>query len=198
MIHNYYTGIKKKSKGIYKKAKSSVPTEEITTDTAKSSVSMHTLETTFQKTFDAVYPKRDTDELHKNDDFEIEIERIDFHLLRNNLFQSENKHCEIIESTYLDDLDILIIFGTPPGGELKDNYCIWQYKDYCTGLKFVGKKDVLFLRYKKYCTEVRIEKTLHNTGFEIPSNDYLKFYKDRLESDGSYHPKKQLNIFGEE
>jgi hypothetical protein len=37
-----------------------------------------------------------------------------------------------------------------------------------------------------------------DTGFVIPSNPHVKEWRDRLEKDGRYFPKKQLSIFGEE
>ena len=216
MINIDHTCIKAKSKGIYKNAKSDSLAKEKPVETPSPIVypEIDTPDPDFD--YDTDYGlcsesvfvanvrsvdseiSNDKDSSYFNNSVDSEIDRVDFHLLRNNLFEHDNKDYTILESTYYQDLDILIVFGVPPFGDLKDNYCIWLYKDYCTDLKFVGRKEALYQRYKKYCLEVRVDDSLKNTGFVIPStNPYIREWIDRLEPDGRYFPKKQLSLFGE-
>ena len=192
-----YTYIKGKSKGVYKNAKTattSVEPNETPTNNPTPVVYPEIDNPDFDGYPQEVdYPDYDTDYGFMGVD--SEIDRVNFHLLRNNLFEHDNKDCTILESTYYQDLDTLIVFGVPPFGDL-DSYCIWQYKDYCTDLKFVGKKEVLYQRYKTYCLEVRTGDIYTDTGFVVLSTNPIKEYLDRLEPDGRYFPKKQLNFFG--
>ena len=185
-----YTCIKGKSKGTYKNVHEEKPETPVVYPEIDTDID--------QPDFDG-YPQ-EIDYPDYGEDYGFmgvysEIDRVDFHLLRNSLFKHDNKDCTILESTYYQDLDILVVFGLPPFGE-KETYCIWQFKDYCTDLLFVGKKDQVYQKYKPYCGQVRREKVLQNTGFMIPVKEHLREYRDRLEPDGRYFPKKQLNIFG--
>ena len=119
----------------------------------------------------------------------------DWHIVRNTWFEADNPEATIIESHYDRELDVLIVFGVS-FGDLKDTYCIWKYINYRTDVIFVGRKEALYQRYKKYCDELLIDV---DTGFVIPAqtNLHLREYLERLEPDGRMILKTQLNLFGE-
>lgn len=141
---------------------------------------------------------RDSSELNQDTSEHLEepMTDKDWHIVRNTWFEADNPDVTIIESHFNRDLDILIVFGVPPFGDVKDNYCIWKYTNCCTDLIFVGRKEALYQRYKKYCDELKNDDK--NTSFVTPTNEHLREYIDRLEKDGRYFPKKQLSFFGEE